>query len=158
MSRRARLRARLEEARRVHVDARAVAFHLLGNERYRELTRQLFEGVAAGDVEAQTSVVTLYQVLVEPHRRGATEVAEHTGDLLTAARGLRAVPVTGAIARRGAQVRARLGGRAERALQIATALETGADVFLTQGSGLRRIVGTEILDLDDFTVGEGSPA
>lgn len=155
MSRLARFRARLGEAGRVHVDARPLAHHLLGDDRYLDLTRQLFDGVRAGEIVAQTSVVTLYQILVEPHRRGEPEGAERAGDLLTAARGLDAVPVTAAVARRAAQVRARLGGRAERALQIATALETDADLFLTQGSGLRRIVGTEVLDVDDF-VGGGS--
>jgi predicted nucleic acid-binding protein len=154
VSRLARFRERLEEAGRVHVDARPLAYHLLGAPRYRELTRQLFDGVRAREIVAQTSVMTLYQILAEPHRRGEPEAAEHAGDLLTAARSLDTVPVTGAIARRAAQVRARLGGRAERAIQIATALEADADLFLTQGSGLRRIVGTGVLDLDDYAAGE----
>lgn len=151
MSRRARFRERLEAAGLVHVDARVLAFHLLGDGRYVGLTRLLFDGLDAGEVEAQTSAVSLYQLLAEPYRRRRADDASSVADYLTALRGLELVPAGAGVARRAAQVRARLGGRPERALQIATALEGGADVFLAQGSGIRRVAGTEVLDLDDYT-------
>lgn len=150
MSRRARFRERLEDARLVHVDARVLALHLLGRPPYPDLTRLLFEGLRGGDVAGQTSAISLYQVLVEPYRRGRDEAAERAGDDLTAFRGLDVVPVDAAIARQAAEVRARLGGRSERALHLATALAADADVYLTQASGLRRVAGLAILDLDDY--------
>lgn len=155
MSRRARFRERLEAAGRVHVDARVLAVHLLADERYVGLTRLLFAGLDAGEVEAQTSSVSLYQVLTEPYRRRRDDDARSVADYLTALRGLEVVPVDGDVARRAAQVRARLGGRPERAMQIATALEGDADLLLAQGSGIRRVAGTEVLDLDDYTEGAG---
>lgn len=150
MSRRARFREELEAARRVHVDARVIALHLLGRPPYVPLTRLLFDGLRSGDVEGQTSVISLYQVLVEPYRRGRDDLARRAGDDLTAFRGLEVVPVEAPIARQAAEVRARLGGRLERAVQLATALAAGADLFLTQDSGLRRVAGIAILDLDDY--------
>lgn len=156
MSRRARFRERVEEAALVHVDGRVLARHLLGDERYTGLTRLLFEAVRSGEVEAQTSVVSLYQLLAEPYRRRRTEAAEAAADYLTALRGLETVPVTAAVARRAAQVRARLGGRTERAMQIATALEREADLLVAQGSGIRRVAGTGVLDLDDYVGDEAA--
>lgn len=153
MSLRARFRERLEAADRVHVGGRVLAHHLLGDERYTALTRLFFEGVRGGAVEGVTSSISLYQLLVEPYRRGRTDDADTAGSLLTALRGVELVDVTPAIARRAAQVRARLGGRTERALQMATALEVGADVFLAQGSGIRRILGTAVVDLDGYREG-----
>jgi hypothetical protein len=64
--------------------------------------------------------------------------------------GLELVPVTSEVAVQAAQVRAQLGGRPERAVQIATALIGGADVYLTEGSGLRRIVGMAVVNLEDY--------
>lgn len=151
MSRRVRFRERLESAALVHVDARVLARHVLGDERYVGLTRLLFRGLEGGEVGAQTSAVSLYQLLAEPYRRRREDDARSAADYLTALRGLDVVPVGAGVARRAAQVRARLGGRPERALQIATALEGDADVFLAQGSGLRRIAGTAVVDLDDYT-------
>lgn len=153
MSRRARFRERLEAEGLVHVDARVLAHHLLGAERYTPLTRLLFAGVEEGAVSTQTSAVSLYQLLAEPYRRRREEDARRAADWLTALRGLEVVPVSPEIARRAAQVRARLGGRAERALQIATAVEREADVLLVQGSGIRRVAATAVLDLDDFAAG-----
>lgn len=150
MSSRARFRERLEEAALVHVDARVLALHLLARGPYPELTRLLFEGLRAGKVSGQTSSIALYQVLVEPYRRGRDEIAERAGDDLTGFRGLEVVAVDAPIARQAAQVRARLGGRTERALHLATALATGADLYVTQESGLRRVAGLSILDLDDY--------
>lgn len=154
MSARARFRERLEDARLVHVDARALALHLLGHPPYPDLTRLLFEGLRAGEIAGQTSSIALYQVLVEPYRRNRDDLAERAGDDLTAFRGLEVVPVGAAIARQAAQVRARLGGSTERALHLATALDAGADLYLTQASGLRRVAGLEILDLDDYASSE----
>lgn len=156
MSLRARFRDRLEDAGRVHLDPRALASHLLAVPGQVELTRLLFEGLRDGSVTGQTSALSLYQLLVEPYRRGRDGAASTAADYLTAVRGLEIVAVSAAIARQAAEVRARLGGRGERALQIATALEAGADLYLTRDSGLRRIAGMEVLDLADFVEAAGA--
>jgi predicted nucleic acid-binding protein len=156
VSLRARFTERLEEARRVHIDARVLAFHLLACEPFVDLSRLLLEGVRSGRVAAQTSALSIFQLLAEPYRTGAEAAAARVARYVSAFPGLEVVPVTTAVARQAAQVQARLGGRSERSLQIATALAGEADLFVTQGSGLRRIAGMEVLDLEDF-VEAGSP-
>lgn len=153
MSRRARFRERLEAASLIHVAPRPLAAHLLGRERYLGLTRLLFEVLGEDGVPAQTSALTHYQLLSEAYRRGRDEDARRAGDHLEAVRGLATVSVTAGLARQAAQVRARLGGRTERAVQIATALEAGADLYADLDSGLRRIAGMEVVDLEDFAGG-----
>lgn len=150
MSRRARFRERLEEAGLVHVAPRPLAAHLVGRGRFVALTRLLFDTLEAGDVRAQTSSLTLYQLLAEPYRRGREEEAGRAADYLGAVRGLELVPVSAELARQAARVRARLGGRTERAIQIATALEAGAELYVDEDSGLRRIAGMRVLDLEDY--------
>lgn len=146
----ARFRGLLEDARRVHVDARVLAYHLLGDRRYLELLRLLFAGIRSGSIRGQTSALALYQLLVEPWRQGEGERAKELARHLTVFPGLEVRPVSAVIAAQAAQVRARLGGRLERAVHVATALETGADAYLTEGSGLRRIAGMSVLNLEDF--------
>lgn len=150
MSLRAQFTDRLERARRVHVDARVLAYHLLARRPYAELSRLLLEGVRSGKIEAQTSAISLYQLLAEPYRSGEEDAAARTARFLSAFPGLEVAPVGVAVARQAAQVQARLGGRPERSLQVATALAGDADLFVTRGSGLRRIAGMEVLDLDDY--------
>lgn len=150
MSDRAGFRERLEDARRVHVDARVFARHLLGAEPQVVLTRQLLAGIRQDTVRAQTSAVTLYQLLVEPYRRGADDRGAAAGKYLSAFPNLEVVPVDGSVARQAAQVRARLGTDTATCLQIATAVGNGADVFLTEGSSLRRIAGATVVRLEDY--------
>jgi len=146
----------LEDATRVHVDARVIGYHLLADARYLELTRLLFSGLRTGKIRAQTSAVTVYQLLAELHRHGEPERAREIGKILTIHPGLELLPVTAEVAEQAAQVRAQLGGRTERALQIATALTAGADLYLTEHSGLRRIVGMSVANLESFADGATS--
>jgi hypothetical protein len=152
VSNRARFRAALESAGKVHLDASVLALHAVAHSRYLELTRVLFAGLSAGDFEASTSAISVYQLLVEPYRKGRTEAAEKADAYLSAIPGLRLVPLSPAIAGQAAQVRAQLGGSVERAVQIATALAGDAEVFLTQRSTLRRVAGMVIDPLDGYVV------
>lgn len=150
MSPAARFRDLLEDARRVHIDARVVAYHLLGEPRYLELTRLLFSGLRSRAVRGQTSALALYQLLVEPWRHGAGERTAELARHLGVFPGLELLPVSARVAAQAAQVRAQLGGSAERALHVATALDAGADTYLTEGSELRRVAEMSVMDLKDF--------
>lgn len=150
MADRRSLRERLGEPALVHVGARVLAFHLLGTERYLAATRALFAALRDGAFAGQASTWSFYQLLAEPYRREAAERVDDVVRRLTVSPGLEWIPVTSDVARAAAQVRARLGGSAGRAVQIATALEREADVFLTEGSGLRRIAGTAVVNLEDL--------
>jgi len=141
---------RLSDARLVHLDARVVALHLIGDGRFLPLTRALVAAIRDGAVRAQTSVLTLYQLLAELYRRGERERAAELARSLMVHGGLELIPTTDEIAVQAAQVRAQLGGRPERAIQIATALVSGAEVYVTEGSGLRRIVGMTVANLEDY--------
>ena len=144
------LAARLESSRRVHIDASVIASHLLAVPEYLALTRALFDLLSAGRVMGQTSALSLYQILAEPHRRGEARLAEHVQKRLSGCPGLEIVPVTPGIAAQAAQAQAQLGGRIERSIQISTAVERGADLYLTVGSRLRRIAGIAVADLKEF--------
>lgn len=150
MSSHSRFVSQLSEAGRVHIDAGVLALHLLGDPSYLDLTRLLFSSLRTGACTAQTSVISIFQIGVEPFRRGQDVLALKACTHISALPGLEIVPVSGVIATQAAQVRAQLGGRTERAIQIATALVSDANAYLTQHSGLRRIAGMSILSLDSF--------
>lgn len=145
------LSERLAGAHLVHVDARIFAFHLLGDSESLALTRDVVGGMREGRIRAQTSAVTLYQLLAELYRRGEPGRAARLARDLSVHTGLEIIPVSADIAVQAAEVRAQLGGRPERALQVATALVERADIFLTTDSGLRRIAGMSVVNLEDFS-------
>ncbi|MEN8143499.1 MAG: hypothetical protein ABFS14_00990 [Gemmatimonadota bacterium] len=150
MSSQARFVSQLSEAGRVHIDAGVLALHLLGDPSYLDLTRLLFSSLRTGACAAQTSVISIYQIGVEPYRRGEDGLAAKVCTHISALPGLEIIPLSGVIATQAAQVKAQLGGRTERAIQIATALVSDANAYLTQHSGFRRIAGMSVMSLDSF--------
>lgn len=141
----------------VHVDASVLALHVAGLPDALPLTRQLFAALEAGDVRAQTSALSLYQLLVEAYRRDEESTATRIEELIGSIPGLAVLPVDGRIARQAAQVRAQIGGRVERSVQLATALSEGADLFLARRSALRRVAGLPIESLEGLRPAQGSP-
>ncbi|MEJ2546241.1 MAG: hypothetical protein P8125_00325 [Gemmatimonadota bacterium] len=152
MSERDRFEALVREKALLHLDASVLALHLAGIEASLPLTRTLFRLMDAGDVQAQTSALSLYQLLMESYRRGEQSTADRIERLIGAMPGLTVIPLDGRIARQAAQVRARIGGGLERSIQLATALSEEADLFLTRHSSLRRVAGMGIESLDAYTV------
>ncbi|MDX1394345.1 MAG: PIN domain-containing protein [Gemmatimonadota bacterium] len=142
------LAERIASAHLIHIDARVFAFHLLAEPTMIEATRAVMGALRDGLVRGQTSALTLYQILAELYRRGEQDRAAELGRDLMVHNGLEIVPVTTEIAIQAAEVRAQLGGRPERAVQIATALVERADLFLTTDSALRRIAGMSVLNLE----------
>ena len=145
------LSQRLAQAHLVHIDARIFALHLVGAPETLSLTREVVSGMREGRIRGQTSVMTLYQLLAELYRRGEPARAADLARDLMVHTGLAVIPASPDIAVQAAEVRAQLGGRPERALQVATALVERADVFLTTDSGLRRIAGMSVVNLEDFS-------
>jgi len=142
----------------VHLDASVLALHAAAHPETLPLTRALFDSLAAGDLRGQTSALSVYQLLVEAYRRNEPETAERAERLLGSIPGLAIVAVTPQIARQAAQVRAQLGGRPERAIQLATALSGQADLFLTQRSSLRRVAGLSVESLETLRAEAGGGA
>lgn len=150
MSSRAAFHRHIEDARKIHLDPFVIAYHLIGRSPGVELTRLLFTSIRAGRVRAQTSALSIYQLLTEAYREGEDELAERALRYLTGHPGLEIVPVTAAVSRQAAEVQAQLGGTPERSIQVATALLGGAKAYVAHKTVLRRIAGMEIISLDDF--------
>ena len=142
------LTVRLARAALVHVDARVLARHLTATGPVAQ-TDAVLAGIREGRINAQTSTLSLYQILAEMYRQGEAARARDIARTLRLYGRLALVPAGPDIAVQAAEVRARLGGRPERALQIATALVSGAEIYLTSGSGLRRIAGMQVLNVED---------
>lgn len=150
MSSRALFQERLDDARRIHLDPSVIAYHLISHPEALPYTRLIFTGLRAERLSAQTSALSIYQLLAEPYRRGSEDLAERAQRYLGGQPGLAIVPVTETVARQAAEVQASLGGSARRSIQIATALLGGVRAYVARRTSLRRIAGMEFISLEDF--------
>ena len=140
----------LSNVTRLALDTVALIYFVEEHPDYIARVDQVFHRIDQGEMEAVTSILTLTEVLVQPIRKGDASLRERYRTLLLHSRHFRTLPIESAIAVRAADIRARYGLRTPDALQIATALESGCDAFLTNDLRLRRIVEIPVLLLDDL--------
>jgi uncharacterized protein len=113
------------------------------------LVAPLFEQTARGKMRLVTSAVTLLEVLVVPDRAGDLRLAEQYEALLTRSRGVELVDLDRAQLRGAAQLRAAYRIRTPDALQLAAALSTRCEAFVTNDRELPDLAGLSIIQLRD---------
>ena len=102
-----------------------------------------------------TSILTLLEVLVVPLRAGHESLASDYRRVLNHTKGLTLYPVDHAVCERAAKMRADHPWlRTPDALQIATAVEHGAQIIVTNDNRWKRLKEIPVVVLEDYvTVG-----
>ena len=121
----------MTEYKRVFLDTAPLIYFLDNDERYGSTVKAIFEEILAGGGIIESSVITCEEYLVYPYRTGNVEkiqeFVDFTGDF-----DIHLNPITREIAQKAAKIRAEYTGfKAMDALQLATAIMTGCDAFLT---------------------------
>jgi predicted nucleic acid-binding protein len=143
--------SRLQAHDVIGLDTAIFIYHFEAHPRYLPLTTAALSGVAQGERQGVTSVITLMELTVRPHQLERPAVAQHYEALLSHFPHLTMVNVDRAVARRAAELRGRYRVRPADALQVAASLVYGATAFLTNDRRLARLQPLiDIILLDDF--------
>lgn len=110
--------------------------------------RSFFSALEKGEMESVTSSVTITECLTQPYRVKDFTLAAQYMALFRNFPHLSVVPVTDDIAERAAFLRASQNLKTPDALQLATALLSGSNFFLTNDQSLSSIQDIPILILD----------
>jgi len=116
---------------------------------FRPIVKPVFEEIEKGNIRAFTTNITLLEVLVQPYRIGNEKLARQYRDILLHAEGLTTLSVSHNISENAAKLRAQYFIRTPDAIQVATAIDTNADVFLTNDEALKKITEIEVICLND---------
>jgi predicted nucleic acid-binding protein len=145
-----RFARRLAGVRLVGLDTAALIYHLEDIAPYSELTTVLLTRAAAGSLRIVLSTVVVAESLVGPWKLG-DEVAARIEDALRALPGTLVADLTWAIAARAARMRAQTGLPLPDSLVIATAVEQGASLMLTNDAAWRgKALHCRVAVLEDF--------
>jgi predicted nucleic acid-binding protein len=143
--------SRLQAHDVIGLDTAIFIYHFEAHPRYLPLTTAALSGVAQGERQGVTSVISLMELTVRPHQLERPAVAQHYEALLSHFPHLTMVDVDRAVARRAAELRGRYRVRPADALQVAASLVYGATAFLTNDRRLARLQPLiDIILLDDF--------
>jgi predicted nucleic acid-binding protein len=134
----------------VGVDTSIFVYFIEADPRFLPIVRPLFIAADEGRVVLVTSALTLMEVLVMPYRAGDDRLAARYEALLSAAGGVRLIPIDPGTLRAAARIRAVNGTRTPDALQLAAALGAGCTSFVTNDRRLPAIGKLRILQLGAY--------
>lgn len=132
----------------IALDTAPLIYFIEEHPTYLPILDPFFENFDKGSIRVVTSVITLSEVLVKPLRDGDTQLAQQYRDILLNVEGLTTVEVSVDIAEKVAQLRSQYSLRTPDAIQIATALQSGATALLTNDVRWPVLPNLQILVLD----------
>jgi len=135
---------------RVHIDANILIYRVEALEPYAKASLPLWEALHRGDCEVITSALTLLEVLVRPLRERNDAIAMIFRDLLLDTAGFVCVPIDRDILELAATLRAEHRLKTPDAIHAATALRSGASMFLTNDQGFTRVAGLNAVILGEI--------
>ena len=142
----------LRNVTRIHVDSAPLIYFVERNPVYVERMKAVMRRVQHNGLQLSFSVITVPEVLNKPIAKGDAKLQALYRALLTQTRNVELHPLTLAIAEKAASLRAAHNLRTPDAIQIATAIETACDTFLTNDKGLKRVDDLRVLILDELEI------
>ncbi len=135
----------------VAVDTALFIYLIEEHPRFLSPVRALFALADTGEIEIVTSALTLLEVLVVPLRTGDHRLAAQYDAILTRSRGVHLVDLSRDQLRTAARLRAQHGAlRTPDALQLAAAISTGCESFVTNDRRMPAPDGVRVLQLSEI--------
>jgi uncharacterized protein len=136
--------------RLVALDTSVWIYHFEGSAAHGRAADRVLEAISQGDVEAVASELVLLELLVAPLKKGAHDVADEIELTLLHFPHLELAPVTRAVLVRAAGIRAQYRLRTPDAIMVATAVESGATLAVTNDDDWKKVKEIDVLLLRDL--------
>jgi predicted nucleic acid-binding protein len=133
----------------VFIDTAPLIYFIEDKNSYRKILTEFMAHVEAGDVILVSSTLTLMEVLVQPLRMNRHDIVKSYEEIMTRSQSLQLVEFDIFGARKAAEIRAKYNFKTPDAIQMAIALLSKADIFLTND---KKLVISEIqsITLDEL--------
>jgi predicted nucleic acid-binding protein len=141
---------RLQTVTKLFLDTAPVVYYVEEDTRYLALVDPVFDRLDAGTLVAVTSPVTLAECLVMPYRNNQVELQQIFSDLIVNGTNVLFASIDREMGRRAAELRARYNLSLTDAFQIAVALQSGCDAFLTNDMTLKRVSELSVIVLEEM--------
>ncbi len=140
----------MTEFKRVFIDTAPIIYYLENNPQYKDLIKGFFTRCLEENIQVVTSAITIEEYLVLPYSSGKIEFADNFKRFLEYMN-VEVVDINSTIAEQGAKIRGQYKYfKAMDALQIATAIVSGCDMFFTNDKQLRQEKELSCMTIDDL--------
>jgi predicted nucleic acid-binding protein len=140
----------LQGVNKLGIDTAPVIYFMEANPKYDALVTEVFQRISKGILYGICSVITLTEVLIQPLRKGNPQLAQDYTDLLLHSQHFATVSIDPMIAKTAANLRARHNLRTPDALQVAAAVDSGCQAFLTNDLQLSCVKEIRVLLVDEL--------
>ena len=147
------LSLRLEQYAQIALDTSPIIYFVEANPQYASLVTLIFQKISQGNLLGFTSTITLTEVLVFPFYRQLPDLQEKYRQLLLESKNISLVPIHPGVAITAASLRAKYKEnnlRTPDALQLAMAIETNCQAFITNDKRLHIIQELEVIVLEGY--------
>lgn len=142
----------LQGVNRIFLDTAPVIHLVEAHIDFGARSREVFVYMDESGIQGITSPVTLAECLILPIRLQQPFIQSNFQDLLLSSDGIALINIDATIGAQAAELRVRYGFKLPDALQVATALLSHCEVFLTNDRMLTRVTELQILVLADLEV------
>lgn len=140
----------MTEFKRVFVDTAPIIYYLENSSLYMDAIKKFFTKCIEENIQIVTSAITIEEYLVFPYSSGKMEFADNFKRFIEYMN-IEVVDIDSKIAEQGAKIRGQYKNfKAMDALQIATAIVSGCDMFLTNDKQLRQEKELPCMTMDDL--------
>ncbi|MEP7285879.1 MAG: type II toxin-antitoxin system VapC family toxin [Chloroflexota bacterium] len=144
------IRDALQNITQIGIDTAPLIYFVEKHPVYFDRIKTVIQHITQGSSAGVSAALTLTEVLTQPIKIGRTDLVNEYEDILLNSAGFLLVATDAKIARVAAELRARYNLKTPDAIQVATALESGCQAFLTNDFGIKRVTELRILVLDDL--------
>lgn len=140
----------MTEFKRVFVDTAPIIYYLENSALYMDAIKNFFAKCIEENIQIVTSTITIEEYLVFPYSSGKMDFADNFKKFIEYMN-IEVVDIDSKIAEQGAKIRGQYKNfKAMDALQIATAIVSGCDMFFTNDKQLRQEKELPCMTMDDL--------
>jgi predicted nucleic acid-binding protein len=138
------------DMKRIAMDTNLFIYAFEQHPSYGETVKAVLEIVEEGKVQAIASVITLSEILKKPIREGDEALEKRYRILFSHFPNLFVEPVSVEVSEQAAYLRGKYHLKTPDALILATAITSGADLFITNDQRLAHVREIRTMSVDEF--------
>jgi predicted nucleic acid-binding protein len=136
------------------IDTAPIIYYIEAHSIYGPISKEIVNFFQSEEREAFSTVLTLTEVLAKPMKIGDEKLVDRFAEFLKYGRNFTLIEISEKIAERAGRLRGRYTElRTIDAVQLASAIENGIEIFITNDKKLKKVDEIKVVVLDDYVKG-----
>jgi predicted nucleic acid-binding protein len=141
----------LKQVQTIFLDTAPIIYYIEAHPQFGPLAKEIVNSFQVGNLTAFSSVISLVEVLPKPVQTGNEKLVKKFSEFLRTGKNISLLDISSDIAESAGRLRGRYTSlRAMDAIQIAVAINVGADAFITNDVRLKQITELKTIVLNDY--------